>query len=889
MNHHKKAAGKPPRLADALLELCFNTYEVEEIQGDLYELFERRVSAYGVQKARRLYYTDVFRFLNPLARQRKIAPAYPSPSTPMMLRNYLKITLRTLRHDKVYAWLGVSGLALGIAAFVIIVAFIRYEYSYDKGHEQGERIYRVESLFYKGNDKTDHWATSTNGYGPAMAADFPEIESYTRINWNNSTRVVRYGQTKFREPRVCFVDSNFFTFFSYPVLKGDPATFLNAPNTVVISQRTAQKYFGNDDPIGKHLDISTIAAAYHCQVTGVFKDLPPTSTMQFDIVMSWQTSSKWVHNFWYQHSSYTFVRLRPGTHTGRLEARFPALAERYKTQAALKDHRWAIDLVPLSDIHLNPAKPNEIEEKGSRHAMQFLLALAFIILVTAYINYSNLSAAKAMDRAREAGIRKAVGATRISLMGQLLFEAFLFNAAALGVACVLVILAGNLLTKYLGLPPAFILWNHWSLYLALTAILGIGTCLSGLSPALMLAKVKAVSALKGQYIFPVSGARFRKGLVVVQFAFSLVLITGTLVVYGQLSYMQGQNLGVTIDQVLVLEAPIKTEDYYTKTESFKNELKALSGVAVVTSSGAVPGKEVGKFLANRRLHAGPEEETLYEMLPVDYEFISAYGLQLVAGRNFDRSRPTDQYGLILNESAVKQFGFHSVAAAIGEKVLLEANPGRSNEIIGVIKDYHQESLEQPFKPTILFMDPAFRWIPSNYFSLRIRTGDVPGVLEQVQSIWNQFFPESSLDYFFLDEFFQKQYRQDRQFGRLFLVFSSLAVFIACLGLLGLTSYSTNRRKKEISIRKVLGATVNSILSLLAWDTLKLVLLAAVIAIPVSFYVMGKWLEGYAFRMPLQISHWLLPMGLLVLVALTTISLLSIRAALTNPAKTLRNE
>ncbi len=621
----------------------------------------------------------------------------------------------------------------------------------------------------------------------------------------------------------------------------------------------------------------------------MFKDIPHTSTMQFDILMSWQTSSQGVHNFWYQHSSYTFVRLHPGTHVDQLETRFPALAERYKTQAGMKDHRWAIDLVPLSDIHLNPAKPNEIEEKGNRNAMQFLFALAFIILLTAYINYSNLSAAKAMDRAREAGIRKAVGATKGSLVGQLLLEAFLFNAAALVLALVLVLLAENLLTGFLGMPPAFIPWKHWSFYLALLAILGIGTCLSGWSPALMLAKVKAVSALKGQYMFPVSGVRFRKSLVVVQFAFSLVLITGTLVVYGQLSYMLGQNLGVTIDQVLVLQTPVKTEDYYAKTESFKNELKALSGVAAVTSSGVVPGKEVGKFLANRRLHAGPEEEALYEMLPVDYEFASTYDLQLVAGRNFDRSRPIDQYGLILNESAVKQFGFHSNAAAIGEKVLLEANPGRPNEIIGVIKDYHQESLEQPFKPTILFMDPDFRWIPSNYFSLRISTKDVSGLLEQVQRIWSQFFPESSLDYFFLDEFFQKQYRQDRQFGRIFLVFSSLAVFIACLGLLGLTSYSTTRRKKEISIRKVLGATVNSILSLLAWDTLKLVFLAGVIAVPVSFYVMRQWLEGYAFRIPLQISHWLLPLGMLILVALTTISFLSIRAALANPAKTLRNE
>jgi putative ABC transport system permease protein len=353
--------------------------------------------------------------------------------------------------------------------------------------------------------------------------------------------------------------------------------------------------------------------------------------------------------------------------------------------------------------------------------------------------------------------------------------------------------------------------------------------------------------------------------------------------------MLGGDPGVRTSQVLVLEAPAKTEDYHRKVESLKAELRSLPGVVAVAGSGSVPGKEVAKFLANRRLHEGPEHDRLYEMLAADYDFIPAYGLQLVAGRNFDRGRPTDASGVVHNETAARQFGFRTPREAIGEKVLLEANPGRPNEIIGVIRDYHQQSLDQPYKPTILFIDPDFRWIPTDYLSLRINTADVPRLVERVTRAWNGFFPESSLDSFFLDEFYGRQYRQDRQFGRTFLAFSALAVGVACLGLLGLTYYSTARRVREIGIRKVLGATTAGIAARLTWDTLKLVGLAIIPAVPVAWYVMRQWLAGYAFRIALHPGYLLLPAAVLAGIALLTVGYLTARAALTNPADALRNE
>ncbi|GAB3903429.1 ABC transporter permease [Larkinella knui] len=806
-----------------------------------------------------------------------------------MLRHYCTVVFRTILRNKVYTGIVVIGLAFGMAAFLLISGYVRFEQSYDRIHPGGDRIYRVESLFFKNGVKTDHWATSTNGYAPAMKQAFPEVEAYTRIAWRGSTRMVRYEATKFREDHVCFADSNFFTFFNYPVLKGDRNSFLTAPNTVVISESAAKRYFGNADPLGKYLDVSTIASTFHCQVTGVFADLPQNSTMQFTMLLSWTTARRITWDFWYQHESYSFVRLRPHADPQKLIAKFPALSDKYKTEETMRESVWSIDLVPLYDLHLNPAKQNEIEVKGNRQAVLFLSAIAFVILIIGWVNYINLSTARAMDRAREIGIRKAVGSHKSLLIFQFLFESLLLNGLALVLAIILVISSGWVLPGFLDIQTYSFDWYSPGQYGLFALVFLVGTGISGLYPALVLSKVKPALALKGQYRFTGSGALLRKGLVVFQFVTSMVLMVGTFVAWRQLSYMMNQDLGVRVDQILVLRAPVKTENYDQKTQTLKNELKAIPGISEVTGSGAIPGKEVGQNLANRRLHDSPQDDKLYEMLMVDFDFMKTYDLKLVAGRSFDRNRPADSLGLVLNESAVKQFGFQSSEQAIGEKILLETTHDRPNEIIGVVRDYHQQSLQKQFTPLILFMDPRYRWLPTDYYSLKISTDQVDGLVDKVQAVWGKFFPESSMDYFFLDDFFNRQYRQDRQFGRTFLLFSSLAILIACMGLFGMTSYSTARRTKEIGVRKVLGASVASVLRLLAWDSVRLLLLAGSLAVPVSWYLMRQWLSVYAFRINLNPVHWLVPLLVLVFIALATISYLTVKAALANPTKSLQNE
>ncbi len=806
-----------------------------------------------------------------------------------MLKNILLITWRTLVKNKIFSLVNIAGLTIGIAAYILISAYVNFEKSYDRSFKQADEIYRVESSFYKGDHLTESWPTSTNGYATAMKAEFPEVALVVRINWNNSERVVRYNNIKYREEHVCFADTNFFSFFSYPLLKGDAKRVLRDVNTVVISQSAAQKYFGNTDPVGKFIEISAPAGTLHCMVSGIFKDVPENSTMKFNFLISWITQPLILRDFWYIHESYTFLKLKPGGNIHQIEAKFPALAERYKSGPSLKDLKWAITLVPLTDIHLNPAKQYEIEPKGNRVAVKFLGIIAYVILLIACVNYINLSTANAIDRAREVGIRKVNGATSIQLLLQFLFESFVLMGVSLLIAIAIVLIADNKLPQLADTTLKIGLLFNTGLYVQIMGVFITSVLLSGFYPALLLSNLKPVSVLKGRYSFSNTGIILRKGMVAFQFAASIILIAGTFAVYRQIIYMNNQQLGVAINQTVILKAPVNTPDFAHKVQVFKQDVKNLPGVSGVTLSGAIPGKAVGEFLANRRYGASKNEEHLYEMLKVDHDFISNYNLQVIAGRAFDKSRPTDSTGVILNEAAVKQFGFASNEAAVGQRVWLETNERTPNLVIGIVKDYHQQSLQQNYTPVILFMDKVLDWIPANYYSVKIKISNPAQIIARLKNSWSNYFPESSFDWFFLDDFYNKQYQQDQQFGKLFLLFSSLAILIACMGLFGLTAYSASRRIKEIGVRKVLGASVANITAMLTTDVVKLIFLSATLAIPLSYLFVDEWLNGYAFRAALTWWQFVLPVAALLLISVITVSYITFKAAIVNPIKSLRNE
>jgi putative ABC transport system permease protein len=805
-----------------------------------------------------------------------------------MIRNILLVTFRNLVKHRSYTLINTLGLALGMAAFIVIGAYTRFEKSYDRVYEDAGHIYRVESQFFKGNVLTDDWPTSTNGYATAMKENIAGIASVTRINWHNSERVVRYNNLKFREEHVCFADSNFFTFFSYPLLKGDPANVLSTTHSIVLSESAARKYFGNADPIGKALDVSTQSDSYHCAVTGVFKDLPGNSTMQFPMLVSWATTPDWLKDFWYMHESYTFVKLVPGTDISKVEGQFPALAEKYKTGPAFKELKWGIQLVRLSDIHLNPAKQYEIETKGDRNAVNLLDIVAYVILIIACVNYVNLATTRSMDRAREVGIRKVSGALPLQLLFQYLLESFIIYSVAFVLAAILVV--GSILWSpfFTGDGIKRLLMDE-SLVIQAGVIFLVCALVSGIYPAVIMIRLKPITALKGRFSFSRRGIFLRKGMVAFQFISSLLLIAGSIGVQRQIRYMSNESLGVNINQTIVVKAPATTNNYLQKIQALKTSLLAISGVTAVTTSGSVPGREVAKFAANRRFGSSKSDEQMYEMLRVDDDYVKAYGLQIIAGRDFDKSRPRDSFAVILNESAVRQFGFGSAEQSIGGKVWLESVDSHPSEVIGVIKDYHQQSLQRKFTPIVLCMDPVLRWVPTDYFSIMISSGDMQDKVAELKTVWDQYFPESSFDSFFLNDSYDRQYQQELQFGRSFMIFASLAIFVACMGLYGLTAYSTARRNKEIGVRKVLGASVQNIVSLLTWDVIRLILFCSLIAMPAAVIFINRWLNDYAFRVKLVLWQFILPIAALVLIALLTTVWLTVRAALTNPTTTLKDE
>ncbi|HLX67956.1 MAG TPA: FtsX-like permease family protein, partial [Puia sp.] len=710
----------------------------------------------------------------------------------------------------------------------------------------------------------------------------------TRINWNNSERVVRNGTIKYREAHVCFADTNFFQFFRYPLIEGDAVKVLKEPNSIVLSSAAAKRYFGAIDPIGKFLDISTIGDTYPCVVTGVFADLPENSTMRFSALVSWLTQPQWQRDFWYIHESYTFVKLTRDARPEQVEDKFPALAEKYKSGPSLRDLKWGIQLIPLGDIHLRPIKQYEVEtSKGNARAVRFLEVIAYVILLIAAINYINLTTARSADRAKEVGVRKVSGAREAQLMGQFLAESMLVSGIALGAAMVLIGVLKGPLMEFLG-AGSKVLYDRM-LVIRLVLVLVAVMVLAGAYPALVLSRLNPVAVLKGRYSTSKRGVILSRVLVVFQFTASLLLLAGVLAVFRQIRYMENEPTGMKVDRTLVLKAPVNTSDYRNAVRSFKLALQGIPGVERVTSSGAVPGKAVGEFAANRRYGAPKSEERTYEMLRVDFDFIPAYELKVVAGRMFDRVRPADSTGIVLNESAVRQLGFTSPEEAVGKKVWLETLDQRPNEVIGVVRDYHQQSLQNNFTPLILFMDHALGWIPTQYFSVRIRAGDSHAVTAATGKLWEHYFPESSFDFFFLNDFYDSQYRQDIGFGRIFLLFASLAVFIACMGLFGLTAQSTRRRMREMGVRKTLGATMPQLLATLAGESVWMILGCSVLGLPLAYLFITGWLNNYAFRAGLTWWQFGLPVGVLLLIALLTISVLVRRAARVNPALTLRTE
>lgn len=806
-----------------------------------------------------------------------------------MIRNYLVSAFRNFLRHKSFTLLNVIGLSLGIAASLLILQYVKYERSFDRFHAKAEDIYRIQYNDYQAGKLRFECAAAVPAVGPALKNNFPEVKQFTRLY--PVSGVVSYedpkrGLISFREEKMQITDPAVFEVFDFELMKGNREDALKGPDKAVISQKAALKYFGSEDPVGK-----TIAwdGTRKFEVTGIFKDVPENSHVKFDILFSYQTLNNQTKNesetAWGWYDFNTYVLLQPGTNVKDLQARWNTYLANSRAEDWKKTNRkQEFILQPMLDIHLGASllQESEPDERGDGDSVYALSIIAFFILIIAWVNYINLATAKSFDRANEVGVRKVMGAQKEQLIKQFLSEAFLVNLLAAIIALVIVSTAWPAFSKLSGrvIPIDFI--TQTDFWLLVAGLFFVGAVLSGFYPAIILSSFKPVAVLKGKSMRGSQGGGLRKSLVVFQFVASVVLISGSIIVYQQLNFMKSQNLGVDINKTLVLKGPGVVDSLYDQNlESFKTEVLRISGVRKITASTNVPGDEI--FWANgiKRLVGGPENTISGYSVGIDDDYVPAFDLKVIAGRNFDLKRPSDKNAVILNRAMVKALDFKDPESSLGEKV----RHGRDTlEIIGVLENYHQMSLKTTVSPLVFRFFAA-----SSFLAFKIESDNNQQLLSAIEGPWQTFFPGNPIDYFYLDQFFNRQYEADQQFGRVFGLFTGLAIFIACLGLFGLASFMTIQRTKEIGIRKVLGSSSTGIVMLLSRGFVQLVLIANVIAWPMAWFIMDRWLESFPYRIQINPLLFVLAGLGVVLIAFGSVSAQTLKAARINPAQTLKSE
>jgi putative ABC transport system permease protein len=801
-----------------------------------------------------------------------------------MLKNYFKIALRNLWRKRAYSLINVTGLAVGMACCFLIVLYVHFELSYDGFHSKADRIYRVVGD-QKTPTETSHWYETPGPLARSIKSEFPQVQQVTRFI--NLGAVVRKGNFKFRETHTIWADSSIFSVFDFPLIDGDPRTALKEPNSIVLSETAAVKYFGHANPIGQHLLLT--GRGLPVIVTGLMKDIPENSHIKADVLVSMATYTQylqsWVETSWGDYLFSTYVQLSPGADPAILQSKLPSLIQKYEgARLKSENESYTLRLEPVKSIYLHSSYGALVT--GNFDNVRILTVIGIFILLIAAVNFINLSTARSVERAKEVGIRKCSGAKSSQLIGQFLIESMLIAVVAYTLALALCQLLLPLFNQLSGKTIsagifASIAYPFWLLMLAL----GIGL-LAGVYPALVLSSFRPVVVLKGRFASGGRGSVLRKVLVVGQYTVSISLIVCTLVVYSQLNYMEHQSLGFDKERVLIIASNGDPNE-----QTFKKDIAAMPAVEAASLTSTIPGRSYNNTgndvwptsVINSKGQLQPISLAFYD---ADANFLPLYKIKLLAGRNFYKDTHRDSTGVILNKTAALNLGY--TEATLGQLIgKRQGAPGDSaaNTVIGVIDDFHFHSLKDPITPLCLQTDKGY-W---GFLSVKINTRNLPGTISALAALWDKSVTNRPFSYFFLDEDFDSQYGVEQRFGYLFLCFSALALFISSLGLLGLSAYSTLQRTREIGIRKVLGASVSGIIGLLSGDFVRLVVIAFVIACPLSWMAMHQWLQGFAYRTTLNGGLFLLAGASAVLIAVVTISLQAIRAALANPVESLRSE
>ena len=807
-----------------------------------------------------------------------------------MIKNYFKIAWRNLTRQKGYSLINITGLAIGIAACLLILQYVSFELSYENFHVNKDRIYRVKQDRYDNGKLSTVWASGAYGVGNAFKDAIPEIEDYVKLVQRDPV-IAEVNNQPLKIDKVFYASGSFFNIFTYPLIAGDKATALKEPATAALSETSARKVFGSTNVIGKTVVLN---GKRNYKITAVYKDAPVNTQIKPDILLSYATFVKMTTDStgsgpetrWEWDGCLTYLLLHKGVDPAIVEKKFLPVVDKF-TAADMKKYNAAVtySLQPLKDIHLYSNYIGEPSPNGDGKTVYLLLGIALFIAIIAWVNYVNLATARAVNRAKEVGIRKTVGSQRRQLIAQFLSESAVLNGLAVLVAIFIVVITIPGFNRLSGQHLSFSLFARRDFWYGMGALFIVGTFFSGLYPAFVLSRFRPIEVLKGKMIATTKGSLLRKGLVVFQFTASLFLLIGTLAVYQQIQYMRKQSLGLNIDQTLVVRQPTVLNDStyvqnMTALKEILNQQTSVKGAAVSTS---IPGEPVGWNAGGIKL-VGTDEGTQkqYRVIGVDYDYLKMYGIKLIAGRGFSKDFGSDDHSVVFNRKGFEQLGLNKPEDAIGKKIDFW---GQQYTIIGVSDNFHQQSLRESFEPLI------FRLIPDvhGYLSVKTPASNASQTIAQVKASWDRFFPGNTFEYFFLDEHFDEQYRADRRFGQVFGLFTSLAILVACLGLFALASFTTIQRTKEIGIRKVLGASVTRILKLLYQEFAVLLVIAFIIAIPLAWLSIAKWLQGYAFRIGIHWSYFLVPFVTILIIALLTVSFQSIKAAVANPVKSLRAE
>jgi putative ABC transport system permease protein len=804
--------------------------------------------------------------------------------------NYFKTALRSIAKHKGYSFINITGLAIGMACCLLILMFVNDELSYDNYHENADRIYRVAGAIRFGGRDFNH-AVCPAPMAKTLLSDYPDIIDAVRFR-DSGSFIVKYGDNSFKETRFIYSDNSIFNVFTIPLLQGDSKTALRNPKTLVMSRKTAEKYFGTENPMGKVIKIDNKTDYI---VTGIFDKIPSNSHFHFDMIASIESIEESREVAWLNNNFQTYLLLGKNVDPKSMEAKFPEMIKKYMAPQVQQYLGQSLEklvangsvnirfyLQPLRNIHLHSDLVAELEANSDIKYVYIFSAIALFVLIIASINFMNLSTARSAGRAKEVGIRKVMGSTRSRLIGQFLSESMLLSTIAMLIALVLVNLAlpffNNLSGKELTMA------NNYSLPMVLSMLLItlLTGLLAGSYPAFMISAFLPISVLKGQFKSGAKSGSLRSGLVVFQFTASIILIIGTLVVMNQLDYIRNKKLGFDKEQVLILHNTYLLND---QAETFKNELLKSPHIKYATISGYLP------VPSNRNVSGvfpeGKYDEktsTAIQIWRVDHDYIKTLGMNIIEGRDFSKEFSTDTSAAIINRKTVEQFGWDK---PLGKRISRFKNNEDVLEdftVIGVVEDFHFDSLRDNIGPLMMYPGDNKELI-----SFRIDSGDIAGTIGLLKDTWNRFLPDQPFEYSFLDERFNNVYRAEQRIGKIFASFAVLAIFVGCLGLFGLAAFVAEQRTKEIGIRKVLGASVSSIIALLSKEFVLLVGIANLIAWPIAYFIMKQWLQDFAYKTALSPWTFLAAGITALLIALITISFQSIKAALANPVKSIKYE